>query len=87
MLLRAEHQARVARGETFALNVKAMVERETLAWTGDRFRKAIKVLLEANYLERVVESSNGRNGRIAAQYTLVPRVLTAFESTEQASPI
>ena len=62
--IRAEHQARVQRGETFALNAKAMSDKETLAWTPDRFRKAIGVLLSAGYIKQV-EGTQTRPGREA----------------------
>jgi bifunctional DNA primase/polymerase-like protein len=75
MLLRAEHQARVQRGETFALNVKAMADKETLAWTTGRFRKAIDVLLRAGYIKLVESGHNTKRGRVAQQFTLVPRGL------------
>ena len=75
MLLRAEHQARVQRGETFALNVKAMADKETLAWTPGRFRNAIDVLLRAGYIKLAEGGHNTRHGRVAKQYTLVPRGL------------
>ena len=78
MLLRAEHQARVQRGETFALNVKAMADKETLAWTPGRFRNAIDVLLRAGYIKLVEGGHNTRRGRVAKQYTLVPRPLSAL---------
>jgi len=73
MLLRAEHQARVQHGETFALNAKAMSNKETLAWTAGRFRNAIDVLLSAGSIKQVEGGHNTRRGRAAIQYTLVPR--------------
>ena len=72
MLLRAEHQARIVlRGETFALNVKAMVKAETMpSWTLERYRNAISTLLRKGYLQKAEEAHNSRRGRVAAQFTL-----------------
>jgi hypothetical protein len=81
MLLRCEHQARILRGETFSLNVKAMVEWETMpGWTIERFRNAIRTLLDANYLKVVEPHRNRRHGRTATQYTLVQVRVTALQS-------
>jgi len=84
MLLRAEHQARVQRGETFALNAKAMSDKETLAWTAGRFRNAIDVLLSAGSIKQVEGGHNTRRGRAAMQYTLVPRPLIAMAAPNPA---
>ena len=74
MLLRAEHQGRVNRGETFRLNTKAMSKSQTLpGWTIERFRNAIRVLLAANFIKVAVAGGNTRSGRKATQYTLSSR--------------
>jgi hypothetical protein len=78
MLLRAEHQARVLRGETFKLSTEAMSKSSTLPrWTIERFRNAIKVLLAAQFITVVTAAGNTRSGRKAAEYTLVGRRLAA----------
>jgi len=73
MVLRAEHQARVHRGETFALDAKAMSAHQSLPWTIERFRNAIRFLLEAGYIELVSSYKNTKQGREAARYTLRAR--------------
>ena len=73
MLLRAEHSARVRRGETFAINPKAMAECQSLEWTPDRFRAAKKLLLIGGYIVVTEPGHNSRNGRTSTQYTLVSR--------------
>ena len=85
MLLRAEHQARILRGETFALNTQAMAEQGTLDWTVERFRNAIKLLLEADYIRIVSKGKNTRGGRKATQYTLTPRVLSPSMTARDAA--
>jgi len=71
MLLRAEHTARVRRGETFAINPRRMSECRTLHWTEGRFREARDALICAKYLKVVEPGQNTRCGRRGAQYTLV----------------
>lgn len=73
LLLRAKHQARVNRGETFALDAKAMSAHQSLPWTIERFRNAIRLLLEAGYIELLSSYKNTKQGRVAARYTLRPR--------------
>ncbi len=73
MLLRAEHRARVLRGETFALNPKAMAKAKTLDWSRERFENAIRLLLRAGYIKQIAPGTNTRHGRTSAQYTLVLR--------------
>ena len=70
ILLRAEHSARVRRGETFAINCEAMAKAKTLNWSRRRFRAARNVLLAGGYLKIVAPSRNSRGGRTATQYTL-----------------
>jgi hypothetical protein len=84
MLLRSEHGARTLRGETFALDVKAMAECKTLDWSSYHFRHAIRVLLETGYVKLVQPFRNSREGRIAAQYTLVPRTLSVFREAMES---
>jgi hypothetical protein len=67
-LLRAEHAARVRRGETFAISPKAMAH-TALSWTAARIRNARNTLLASGYIK--VVTAGGR-GRIATRYTLVP---------------
>jgi hypothetical protein len=77
MKLRNAHQARVLRGETFALNVAAMVEQGTLpGWSRERYENTIGVLLALGFVRRVSQCRRGRFGRVAAQYTLAARVST-----------
>ena len=72
MLLRCEHAGRMSRRETFALNVRAMVQCETMpGWTTERFRNAIRTLIEANHLKIAEPHRNDRGGRKAAQFTLL----------------
>jgi Bifunctional DNA primase/polymerase, N-terminal len=70
MLLRAEHTARVRRGESFAINPKAMAERRSLQWTPRRFRGARDALLRGGFITVAEPCKNSRNGRVSAQYTL-----------------
>ena len=71
MLFRAEHSARVRRGETFAINPKKMAEHQSLDWSPDRFRAARKLLLAGGYIKVTEPGKNSRNGRRSTQYTLV----------------
>jgi hypothetical protein len=71
MLLRSEHTARVRRGETFALNCRALADCQSLSWTEDRFRNARDVLLRCGHIKVVCPVRHRRRGRTAAQYTLV----------------
>jgi len=71
MLFRAEHSARVRRGETFEINPKAMAKCQSLHWSPGRIRAARNVLLEAGYIKVVAQARNCRTGRMATQYTLV----------------
>jgi hypothetical protein len=73
MLLRAEHLTRVLRGETFALNPKAMAKAKTLDWSRERFENAIRLLMRAGYIKQTAPGRNTRHGRTSAQYTLVLR--------------
>ena len=79
MLFRAEHQARVLRGETFAINPKAMASCKSLHWSRERFENAKHLLLQNNFIRRVSEGRCGSAGRSSAQYTLVPRQLSVIE--------
>jgi hypothetical protein len=71
MLFRAEHTARVHRGETFAINCRTMAECQSLCWTEDRIRNARDVLLRCGRIKLVTPVRHHRGGRAAAQYTLV----------------
>ncbi len=69
--LKLEHSARCRRGETFALDVTAMVEAEVLpGWKWERYQKAKKLLLSIGLLKCVSEFQDTKGGRRAAQFTL-----------------
>ena len=72
MLLRSEHSARVRRGSTFAINPKAMAERQSLHWTPGRIRTARDLLLAGGYIKITESGKNCRNGRTSTEYTLAP---------------
>jgi len=73
-LLRVEHTARVARGETFAIAARAMAKTGTLpGWTEERFENARDTLIAGEFIRCVSQFRNGRSGRSAAQYTFVDR--------------
>jgi hypothetical protein len=73
MLLRAEHGARVARGETFHLIIQAMAGTQVLGfWSRQRYRKARDRLLDLGYLIQVTPETNHER----ATYTLDIRALT-----------
>ena len=73
-LLRAEHGARVKRGETFAINASAMASAETLGrWSARKYRAARDLLLRTGFIRVVVVGSQGRRGRVPTQYSLVDR--------------
>lgn len=58
MLLRAEHGARCARGETFAIMSKAMSEQRVLGkWSARKYREARDLLLAAGKIELVKEAT------------------------------
>ena len=60
-LLRAEHGARVKRGETFAINASAMASAETLGrWSARKYRAARDLLLRTGFIQVVVMGSQGR---------------------------
>ena len=69
--LRAEHAARCARGETFAISPTAMAQHQVLSgWTRDRYAAARDLLLQA---ERIVEISAAKSvgGKfLSAQFVL-----------------
>jgi hypothetical protein len=69
MLFRAEHTARVLRGETFEINVKAMAKCKSLCWSARRFRNARDVLLATGHIKITEPGRNCRTGRLATQYT------------------
>ena len=63
--LKMEHTARNRRGETFALDVTAMVEAEILpGWSWERYQKAKKLLLYTGLLKCVSEFKNTKGGRM-----------------------
>ncbi len=64
--LQAAHDARVARGETFAVAARAMAY-QVLPWTERRVRIATKTLVKFGLLERVHDGGTGKGD--AAQYT------------------
>jgi len=64
--LQAAHDARVARGETFAVAARAMAY-QVLPWTERRIRIATKTLVMFGLLERVHDGGTGEGD--AAQYT------------------
>lgn len=71
MSLRANHGARCARGETFAINQIAMAESGTLpGFSRDRIEKARAILLETGFLEIVSKGQNSGRGRQSTQYRL-----------------
>lgn len=73
MLLRAEHGARCKRGETFMLNVAAMVEARTMgSWAAPKYRNARDTLLAAGRIKQVTPASSCR----AAKYVLTDRALS-----------
>ncbi len=72
LLLRAEHSARVARGETFYLSIKAMVEGHVIGdWAAARYRNARDNALEMGLIRFVEFGPDGN-----ARYTLGERALT-----------
>lgn len=76
-LLRGEHGARCKRGETFALNIKAMVDARTMgSWAAAKYRRARDLLLKVGHIERVKST----RWRIAAQYRLTDRPVTKSET-------
>lgn len=73
LLLRAEHSARVERGETFEIKIKSMVDARVMGgWSADRLRNARDAALHAGLIILVSEETADAR----AQYTLAPRALT-----------
>ena len=73
MLFRAEHDARMARGETFVINIEGMVKKQVLGnWSARKYREARDTLLEFGLIECVRPAAYHR----AAEYRLTDRVLT-----------
>jgi Bifunctional DNA primase/polymerase, N-terminal len=67
--LQMEHGARVRRGETFAVSVRAMAQAKVLpGWTEGRLHRARNLLVARGHLLCVKPASNGPNGRVAAQF-------------------
>lgn len=74
LLLRAEHQARCLRGETFVIVPKAMAEAHVIGeWGHQRYRNARETLLEAGRIREVAPAT----ARAPAKYTLVAREPTS----------
>jgi hypothetical protein len=69
--LRDEHSVRCHRGETFALDVKAMARAQTIPrWSWRQYDRARKLLLRAGLIEMVSVFTQTADGRVAAQYRL-----------------
>lgn len=70
MLVRSEHGARHARGEPFALSIRAMVEHRVLgSWAKERYAKARDELLHKGYIVCVKDHTR----RTPALFRLVDR--------------
>jgi hypothetical protein len=73
MLFRAEHAGRMARNDTFVINVTGMVKCRVLgSWAARKYRSARKLLLQTGLLILVKPGTKGS----AAEYRLAPRALT-----------
>ncbi len=73
MLFRAEHDARMGRGETFVINIEGMVNKQVLGnWSARKYREARDTLLATGLIECVRPAAFRR----AAEYRLTERVLT-----------
>jgi hypothetical protein len=73
MLFRAEHAGRMARNETFVINITGMVKCRVLgSWSARKYRAARELLLRTGLLILV----NPHTNRSAAEYRLAPRSLT-----------
>jgi hypothetical protein len=73
-LLRAEHGARSALGESFAICINAMVRDRVLGkWSARRLRNARNELLALGYIHRVRTGVQTAKGRTADQYAFLPR--------------
>ena len=69
-LLRAEHEARCRRGETFVLAIHAMVDQQVLgSWSARRYRSARDLLLHFGFIRCVKTPTRGR----AAEYVISSR--------------
>jgi hypothetical protein len=72
MLLRTEHGARCARGETFCIAAKRMGELQVIpGWHWKRYSVARDLLLKAGKIHLVVKPRNTGRGWLPAQYALV----------------
>lgn len=81
MLFRAEHDARMARGATFVINIEGMVKKQVLGnWSARKYREARDTLLAANMIECVRPAAYRR----AAEYRLTDRVLTPSIAVREA---
>jgi hypothetical protein len=73
MLFRAEHAGRMARNETFVINVAGMVKCRVLgSWSARKYRAARKLLQRTGLLILVKPATKG----CLAEYRLAPRALT-----------
>jgi Bifunctional DNA primase/polymerase, N-terminal len=73
MLLRAEHDARCTRGETFKLKIDAMAEAGVLGnWSPKKYRNARDLLLKEGFIRTVKPARY----KTPAEYALCPRALT-----------
>jgi hypothetical protein len=80
-LLRAEHDAKCKRGETFKLSINAMVEAHVLGhWSAHKYRKARDLLLELGLIREV----SPETGTQRAEYVLAERILTPSLSRKAA---
>ena len=74
--LRDEHSARCRRGDTFALTVRSMAKAQVIpGWGWRNYDRARMLLLKAGLIERVSQSIQKAEGRIAAQYRLSASML------------
>ncbi len=86
-LLRAQHGARAARGETFAISVNPMVRDRVLGgWGARRLRNARNELLAQGYIRCVTKSTCGPHGRSAAQYQFGERNATPLRM-QKTTPV
>ena len=74
LMLRVEHGARCARGETFCIAADAMQREQTIpGWHAKRIVAARDLLLKEGKIEKVAERRKVHSGWMPARYTLVRR--------------
>lgn len=84
MLLRSEHEARDRRGETFNINIDAMVENRVMgSWSARRYRRARETLEKMGLLVKTAE--HHRLQHVAAKYKLSERLITPSVSARKKS--